>query len=259
MILQMVYDEFLPQIDTVGEQTTNLNSKQIEGARSFLSNMFGNYCGAGCDLKSGCGRTIPQLTTLWEAGFIQKNQQIPKRKTPFLIVNEKKGRGLHRQINGKRDDYGNVNYFCKSCNMIYDRRSGDIRVDEKATFQARKSHEVRPRFKNDLTEYLKEHSHGCFTEIMNKWSNSDEYKCSQELLKQAYDQIFDIVVDEIQTSDFDIKCKYGKCNGVHIIIKGEPPIMNMTKQDLNAFIDEMKERHKDEQFEKSNKDLSDLK
>jgi hypothetical protein len=253
----MPNDEFLPQIDVIGEQNTNLNSIQIEQARSFLSSVYGNYCGAGCDLRTGCGKNVQQLETLWQAGFIQKNQPIPKRVAPFLIVNEKKGRGLHRLVNGKRDDFGNVNYFCKSCNMIYDRRSGDIQVFEKATFQARKSHEIRPKFKNELAEFLKENTHGCFNEIMNKWS--DEYKCSQELLKQAYDQIYDIVIDEIQTVDYDIRCKYGKCNGTHIIIKGEPPVINLSKQDLNAFLDEMKERHKDDEFAKSDKDVNDLK
>jgi len=239
----MVRDEFLPEIDVVGEQNSNLNGKQIEEARSLLSTMFGNYCGAGCDIKTGCGKTVEELKTLWKAGFIQKNLPIPNRVAPFLIVNEKKGRGLHRTINGRRDDYGNINYFCKSCNMIYDRRSGDIKADEKATFQSRKSHEIRPRFKNELPTFLKENSHACFNEVMNKWSN--EYVCSQELLKNAYDQMFDIVVDEINTNDFGIQCGYGKCNGTHIIIKGEPPIVDLTKQDLDTFLREMKDRHKD--------------
>ncbi len=243
-------DDFLPEIEIIGTQESNLNGKQIDSARSFLSNVYGNVCGAGCDLTTGCGRSPSELETLWKAKFIQKNLPIPERKAPFLIVNEKKGRGLHRTVNGKFDAFGNVNYFCKTCNMIYDRRMGDIKVTEKATatFQARKSHEVRPRFKTELPEYLKRNTHGCFNEIMNKWS--DEYICSQELLKNTYDQIFDLIVDEIEIVDFGIKCEYGKCNGTHIIIKGEPPVVDMTKQDLDVFLSEMKERHKDDDNDK---------
>lgn len=229
--------DIMPVIEIVGDQSSNLNSNQIEEARSFLS-CIGNFCGANADLDSGCHKTVEQLETLWKAHLIQKNLPIPQRIHPYLVVNEKHGRGLHRTINGVMQYCGNVNYFCKSCNMVYSRRTGDVRPDEKASYQARKSHEVRPKFRNEIKRYLMTNTHACYTEIMNKWSGTAEFKSTQETLENAYKQEFDVTLDEIDIAEYGIKCGYKKCNGIHIIIKDEPPMVGVTRADVDVFLKE---------------------
>ena len=164
---------------------------------------------------------------------------MPERKHPFLVVNEKYGYGLHRFLDEKFDYGGNVNYFCKSCNMIFNRRSGSISTNETTTFQSRKSHSIRPKFKNELRDVLAKTEHICYKAIINKWSGRDDYNCSQELLENAFDQEFDTVFDLIDVSQFDLDCKYPKCNGNHICLKGIPPTKKQS--DFDAFSKEQSE------------------
>ena len=225
-------------IEILGEQSSNLNSVQIEEARAYLSSI-GNFCGANSDGNIGCHKTVEALETLWKASVIQRNIPIPERIHPFLVVNEKQGRGLHRLVNGVREYCGNVNYFCKSCNMVYNRRTiSDIKPDEKSTYQSRKSHEVRPKFRTKIKRHLMTHTHACYAEIMNKWSGDPDFKSTQETLENAYKQEFDVTLDEIDIAEYGIECEYKKCNGTHIIIKGEPPMVGLTKADVDKFISE---------------------
>lgn len=206
-----------------GDQNSNLNQKQIDLARSYLTTAFGNYCGAGSDNGEGCGRTVQQLKTIWEAKYLQRNEQVPFRQQPFLVVNEKYGYGLDRfNEHGKLQMFGNVNYYCRSCNMMYNRRSSGISGNEKTTYQSRKSHEVRPAFKNDLLVHLDKCVHTCLKATINKWSGH-RYNCSQELLENALDQELDVTIDLIDTQQFSISCDYPKCNGTHIIRKNVYP------------------------------------
>ena len=218
-----------------GSQYSNLNAGQIEEGRCFLS-YIGNVCGANCDHGEGCHRNVDELKTLWEAEFIQKKQPIPIRKQPFLFVNEKKGYGLHRYLDGKFQYCGNINYFCKSCNMLYNRRVGDL-TPEKKSFETIKSHEVRPKFKNELASFLGKYVDICKKACINKWSGREDYNCSQQLLYNALDQELGKIFDLIDKYEYGIKCNYIKCDGQHIIMIGNPPTV---KTDYQAFLDENK-------------------
>lgn len=235
-------NEIIPVVNVLGEQESNLNAVQIEEARSFLSSAYGLYCGAGADYHEGCNRDVTQLKTLWESDFIRKNKQIPKRSHPFLVINEKKGRGLHREINGKYQYCGNVNFLCKSCNMIYSRRTDDMFDSTNASYNVKKSKRVRLPFRNKIRHHLIQNTHACMKEIFNKWSGNDEFKTTQETLQNAYDQEFDVSLDEIDVGEYGIDCKYKKCNGTHIIIKGEPPVMSKEVRDNIAFSKETTEK-----------------
>jgi len=117
--------------------------------------------------------------------------------------------------------------------MRYYRKSGDIQTQESASFESRKSHEVRPLFKNKLKQYLIRHTHICSNECINKWSGSEEFQCSQQVLQHALYQEMDVVFDLIEIEKYGIKCNYPLCNGKHIIIKGEEP--SITLDDYNAY------------------------
>lgn len=220
-----------------GDQNSKLNSNQIQEARCFLSQLHGRFCGAGTDNGEGCGKSVDDLELIWKAGFITRNEKIPERVHPFLVINEKNGYGLHRYLDGKFDYCGNVNYFCKSCNMIYNRRSGRVQQGETTTYQSRTSNKIRPKFKNELRDTLAKSEHVCYKACINKWSGRDDYACSQELLENAFDQEYDVVFDLIDTEQHKIKCGYKKCNGQHIVLKGFIP---KPKSDFDAFFDEQK-------------------
>lgn len=243
-------------------QESNLNAIQQEEGRCFLSQVFGNYCGANGD-GSGCARTAVELYKIWEAEQIKKgfkvcdcswinqsNNKIKKcpncsgirRTHPLLVVNEKFGNGLHLKIDGVKFYCKNINYFCKSCNMRYYRKSGDVKTQESASFESRKSHEVRPLFVNKLKQYLIYHTHICSNECINKWSGSEEFKCSQQVLSHALYQNLDITFDLIEIEKYGIKCNYVLCNQKHIIIKGEEPTISL--DDYNAYF----EQKADEKF-----------
>lgn len=232
-------------IEIVGEQTTNLNNEHIEEARSFLTTAFGNYCGANSDFGEGCQKNVEQLELLWRAEFIRKNEPVPERKHPFLVVNEKKGRGLHREVNGVFQYCGNVNYFCKSCNMIYSRRIDDVVSEANVSYNVMKSKRVRVPFINKLKTFLIHNTHVCQKEVFNKWSRADEFRTTQETVQNAYDQYFDIIFDEIEIAEYGIKCRYKKCNGTHIIIKGEPPVFTKEVLDQVAFGKDQKPKKKE--------------
>src|SRR3990167_2140644 len=224
------------ETENFGTQKSNLNSDQIEEARCFLSQIYGNFCGAGAEQGKGCGKTVEELEMLWKSEYLRKNQKSPLRKHPFLFINEKQGNGLHRIINNKMEYCGNVCYYCKSCNMIFDRRTGDIKPDERATFQARKSHEVRPKFKNALRDHLSKFGNICYKACINKWSCSDEFKCSQDTLEEAFRQEFDRTLDLINIAEYGIECNYKMCTGEHIILKGFKPTVK--ESDYNKFLEE---------------------
>lgn len=158
-----------------------------------------------------------------------------------MLINEKNGRGLHRVIlfeDGTEsfEIYGNVCYYCKSCNMKFDRRKGDIKPSETATFHARKSHDIRPRFKNEMLDFLAKNREICYKAMINKWSGRDDYRCSQDLLESSFDQELDRTVSLIEISEYNLKCNYIKCNGYHVILKGEDPVKVV--RDYDAFMDE---------------------
>ena len=248
------------EITILGNQYSTLNQKQIDEARCYLSHI-GNYCGANADDNKGCGKTVLELDTLYKAELIKQGKKICQcniiysKKTPakcnactgvirihpFLQINEKNGRGLHRVLvfnDGSENyqQYGNTCYYCKSCNMKFDRHKGDIKPSESATFHARKSHEVRPKFKNELVDFLVKHSEICYKAMLNKWSNRTDYKCSQDLLESAFDQILDVKVSLIEISEYKMKCDYAKCNGYHVILKDEDPVKII--KDYDVFINE---------------------
>lgn len=249
------------EVELFGNQKSNLNGSQIRDARCFLANVYGVFCGAGSDYGKGCHKTVTELEIIWKADLIKKGikpcecgwnnpsdkvknpSKCPEcsgviRKHPFLVVNEKIGNGLHQIIDNKFVPFANVNFFCKSCNMVFDRKSGDNKFLEKSTAQFRKSHQVRPYFKNKLVDHLAKHIEICYSGCINKWSNRDDFKCSQELLQLAFDQIYDVSVDLIEISDYGIECSYKKCNGKHIILKGLPPAKKGVGSDYDKFLEE---------------------
>ncbi len=231
------------EIDAVeidGFLNTNMNNIYREEGRCFLS-AIGNYCGSNSDNGEGCTKSVPDLELIWKAKFLEKNLPIPERKTPYLFVNEKLGRGLHRSVDGIFEYCGNVNYFCKSCNMIYSRRTGDVQENEiaNAGFQARKSHEVRPLLKNKIVRYLVNNTHVCKKIVTHNWSDDDEFKCSPQLMIDTLEQIRNKTISYIYIIDYGIKCPSEICDGIHIIIFGEPPMPSVSKQDLDAFIKEI--------------------
>lgn len=252
------------KIEVAGTQSTNLNNREIEESRCFISKVKGLFCGANADSGKGCGKTVNDLKTIWEADLIKQkkkpckcefvhiptstNQRQPNkcpeckgviRIQPFLFVNEKQGNGLHRYIDEVFEYCGNVCFYCKSCNMIYDRKHGDIKPGEKATYQARKSHEVRPKFVNTLEDYLAPNMHICFKDCINRWSGMEMFKCSQETLENAFWQFYDVKFSLIDALEYGINCEYRKCDGNHIILKGHPPIVK--KRDIDAFKEESRD------------------
>jgi len=250
------------EIIVLGNQYTTLNQKQIEEARCYLS-FIGNYCGANADDVKGCSKTVAELETLYKAELIKIGKKICQcnskadhrrihakcsnckgaiRTHPFLLINEKNGNGLHRMITFADTSevyelYGNVCYYCKSCNMKYDRRKGDIKSSESATFQARKSHTIRPKFKNEMLDFLAKYKEICYKAMINKWSGRDDYRCSQDLLESAFDQELDKTVTLIEISEFGIKCDYPKCNGYHVTLYDEDPIHVV--RDYQRYMDEL--------------------
>jgi len=252
--------------DVIYFQKSNLNSVQQDEGRCYLTQVFGNYCGANAD-GNGCGKTVDDLYTIWKAELIKKgikvcncgwindsNQKIKscpechglRRIQPLLLVNEKFGNGLHLRVKGVKFYCKNINYFCKSCNMVYFRKSGDVQTQESTSFESRKSHEVRPLFINKLKQYCIHHTHICANECINKWSGSEEFKCSQQVLGNALKQELDITFDVIEIEKYGIKCNYPLCNQKHIIIKGEQPSISL--DDYNAYFQEKA----DERFREQN-------
>ena len=251
------------EITVLGNQYTTLNQRQIEEVRCYLS-FIGNYCGANADDNKGCGKSVAELKTLYNAELIKNGKKIcqcsnsntnPKKRIPakcpdckgiirthpFLLINEKNGNGIHRVLVFEDSSeiyelYGNVCYYCKSCNMKFDRRKGDIKPSESATFHARKSHDIRPKFKNEMLDFLSKYREICYKAMINKWSGRDDYKCSQDLLESAFDQELDRTISLIEISEFKIKCNYPKCNGYHVILYGEDPIKIVS--DYETYINE---------------------
>lgn len=246
----------MDEVEVISNSNTRLNSIMIEEARCYLS-FIGNFCGSNSDNNRGCLKTADELLILWKGkirrqGFkiCECNSNDPdleikhtyrcmvcdgtKRIQPTLTVNEKKGFGLHRTINGKFELYGNVCYYCKSCQMLFDRRSGDEQHG-KITWHSIKSHQIRPKFKNELTEFLSKNTEICYKFCINTWSGREDYKCSQDLLENSFDQEFGITFDLIDAVEYGIDCSYKKCNGNHIILNGRPPIV---RTDYKALLDE---------------------
>ena len=233
-------------VESFGTQTSNLNNDQITEGRCFLSQIYGCYCGAGADYGKGCQKTVIELELIWKADLIKKGKKICEcsfvalgklhrekfnkcpdckgiiRQQPFLVVNEKIGNGLHLIINDILEKYANINYFCKSCNMIFDRKRGDINSNERNTAQFRKSHQVRPKFKNEMRDYLAKFNEICYKGMINKWSGRDDYNCSQEVLEDAFDQELQVSVDMFNISEFGMECNYKKCSGEHVKLINYP-------------------------------------
>ena len=75
--------------------------------------------------------------------------------------------------------------------------------------------------------------------MLNKWSGRNNYRCSQDLLESAFDQILDVKISLIEISEYNMKCDYTKCNGYHVTLKGEDPVKIV--RDYEVFMDEKSE------------------
>lgn len=207
---------------TLGNQTSCLNQIQINSARDFLSTTYGIFCGSGSDDQKGCNKTPKELEILWSAKFLERGEKVPQRKKPYLLVNEKNGYGLHRLHNGEVEYFGNVCYYCYSCNQLYDTNS-KVTAESK-NYESKKSKEVRPVFPEDLKNHLSKFGDICMKGCVNKWSRLDRFSCSQQLLNNIIDQMIDIDIELVDRQEFGLECMYSKCNGEHIILLGRPPI-----------------------------------
>ncbi len=247
----------LENIVIEGNQTTNLNSRQQNEARcyfSYLLNGREHHCGLNADYNKGCKKTVSELNTIWEAKQISKGKKICKcgwqqlttlhgnkdgnikppkkcpecngvrRVEPLLFINEKFGNGLHRFVDDVEEKYGNVCEYCKSCQMIWDRKLSQVdlplRDKNNADYTTIKSVQVRPNFPNDLKNYLAKHTHACYQEVINTWTK--KYKCAQKLLELSFNSWFDTpdgfdIIDINEYSNF--KCDSKHCDSDHIVLK----------------------------------------
>jgi len=249
----------LTEIIVEGCQKSNLNSKQQSEARCFFSSLLNDreyFCGLNSDDYKGCRKTITELITLWEANQIKNGKKIcvcgweqlgsehktkkPKtcpqckgvrRIEPMLFINEKSGYGLHRtKINEGDEDYdafGNVCLYCKSCQMIWDRRQNqsDLTSAEKDTaeYTTRKSKAVRSNLPNDMKDILAKEKHLCYEVVVNHWTTNPKYNCSQKLIQQVIKAWqgkavgFVIVNKDV----YGFECDSDICNDDHIVLKAD--------------------------------------
>lgn len=211
---------------TLGKQNSCLNQTQIQQARDYLSNTHGLHCGSGADDSKGCNKTPKQLEIIWSAKFLEKGLVVPERKKPYLLINEKNGYGLHREVNEEIEYFGNVCYYCFSCNQLYDTNCKT--TAESKNYESKKSKEVRPVFPEELKNHLAKFGDICMKGCVNKWSRLDKYSCSQQLLNNIIDQMIEIDIELVDRTEFGLECGYSKCNGEHIILYGKPPMPKKT-------------------------------
>ena len=224
---------------TLGNQHSCLNSNQIKQSQEYLNTTFGLFCGAGADNNKGCGMTPKELEIIWSKKFLDEREKIPVRKKPYLIINEKNGYGLHRLVDGETQYFGNICYYCYSCNQLYDKNNktkAESNNYELSNYESKKSKEVRPVFPDNLKNHLSKFGDICYKACVNKWSRLDIYSCSQQLLNNILDQMIDVDIELIDKNDFGLECYYSKCNGQHIILLGKYPIPN--KSDYDTMMQE---------------------
>jgi len=214
------------------QRMSHLNGREITKAKEWLYNesmrRYGKYC---C---WHCFKSRKQLEDLWMAKRTLEGKPT-RRDKPYLIIQEVNGRGLHT-VNPKTHEvnlYGNVGLTCFSCNAKFCKHTGDIKANDNPTYQARKSQNIRPKFKNFLQNTLAKAEHICYKAMINKWSSDSFFQCSQDLLEAAFQQEYDIVWEFY---DLDEECGYEFCNGKHVILKNQRPIK--PKSDYEAFLDE---------------------
>lgn len=222
-------------------QNSNLNSKQISEAKRFLHSLSPiAYCGLNADGSKGCGRVESKIKQDWFDEQRRKGNPNPKRTKPFLIINEKQGRGLHRKLNGKFDYCGNICYYCYTCNAILDKGTKSLIVpDDEDTYTSRKSRAVRPKFKRELVNHLIKFKEICYMGCINKWSGLEDYDCSQETLRNAFNQILDVKVILVDKDEYGFDCNYPKCNSEHIIHANPKYQPLPIKSDKNAHDEEL--------------------
>ena len=201
------------------QRSSNLNEREIDEARKFLDFLASTqkvpvYCGLNTDDNTGCKKVVQILEQEWITERRRKNKPID-RKQPYLVINEKRGKGIH-SINKKSKQFrycGNVNYYCYSCNRIYKKRPVQT-VDPDEPYSNKKT-VIRTIFKNELLGFLRINKEICKKACINKWSN--RYDCAQTLLEKALEQIDDIDVIIIDSLEWGIDCHYPRCDGDHII------------------------------------------
>ncbi len=216
---------------------SKLNAKEIEEARCFLTFLAKRsepYCGQNTDeSKKGCGKPISRLYLEWVAKRNLEGRDLI-RKHPLLVINEKKGFGLHRYRNGNFDYCGNINFFCYSCNQKEKREYSNIKTEKSDGYSNIKSRKVRPAFKEKLKDHLVKHGDICEEACVNKWSNSEDFDCAQKLLKECISQMMDTEINQIKILDYGIECHYSLCNGFHLI-HADPkyqPLPKMTDEEF---------------------------
>ncbi len=224
------------------QRSSNLNQREIDEARCFLNSLASSqgippYCGLNADGNTGCKKIIRILEQEW----IQSRKRSRKstvRKQPYLVINEKRGKGLHTidRLSKKINHYANVNYYCFSCNRI-NKKKLVLVVDKDEPYSNKKT-KIRNIFKNDLLSYLRKEQEICKIACINKWS--DMYDCAQSLLEKSLAQIDDKDVIIVQKSDWGFDCHYPNCNGEHIITfdKIHQPLPIVT--DLDVINEEIK-------------------
>lgn len=268
----------MTEIVIEGNQNSNLNSRQQNEARSFFASKLNGrefFCGLNSDFNKGCNKSITELLTIWEAKQISKGKKICKcgwqqlrlehgntngniskpkicpeckgvrRIEPILLVNEKSGNGLDRIVDNAEEKFGNVCLYCKSCQMIWDRRQdqSDLtpKQKENAEYTTIKSKAVRPNLPYDLKDVLSKENHICYEVVVNHWTTDPKYKCSQKLIQQVIKAWqgkangFSIVNKDV----YGFNCDYDICNGDHIVLTSD--ILNHKikpiKSDYQAMID----------------------
>lgn len=213
---------------------SKLNTREIEEARvylRFLSKGSEPFCGLNADDQKGCGKPITKLYLEWVAKRNLQGKDII-RKNPLLVVNEKKGYGLHRYRDGRFDYCGNVNYFCYSCNRKEKREDSTVQVDAHAGYSNTKSRKVRPKFKETLLEHLIKFGDICEEGCVNRWSDTDMFDCAQKLLRESVSQLLDHKIFRVKKDDWGFDCKYSMCSGMHLIHfeKNYQPVPKVTDQ-----------------------------
>lgn len=220
------------------QRSSNLNEREIDEARVYLRNLADFqgvpiYCGLNADDGTGCKKVVKILEQEWIAERKRKNRSI-ERKQPFLVINEKRGNGLHtiNRITKKISYCGNINYYCYSCNKIYKKRTVKI-IDPDEPYSNKKT-VVRTIFKNDLLDFLRKNKEICKNACINKWSN--KYDCAQSLLEKSLAQIDEIDILIVYSNDWGFDCHYPRCDGEHIITF-EKKFQPIPKTSDEEFID----------------------
>jgi len=230
----MAFD-FDDQIEELSyKRNSRLNDRELSQANEHLINKCKEKYQKICCEK--CYKTVNELNVFYIAKKELQGKK-PNRIRPYLLVQEKYGRGLHA-VDPQTNElikFGNIEFNCYSCNQKYYKHTSDVKSTDTPTYQARKSQAVRPKFKNLLTNTLAKAEHICYKACMNKWSSDSVFQCSQDLLESSFQQEYDIIWEFI-----DEECDYEYCNGKHIILKDKPPIRN--KSDYQVFLDEQDER-----------------